>query len=175
MKLSWKSWLLGVAVLGTGLCQSLLASESPNRLGAGANYWVTLENLDDEDINNLDENGFSYYASYQYWPSLLGLEAQVELYPDWIGQDDAYAPQAYLLLGSTLYAGAGAGIMYFNDEWADDPFYALKAGLNLELLPSLYLDITANYRFKSKTQLQDSSSNIDTDTVFLGAALRLGW
>jgi hypothetical protein len=174
MKTTW-GLILGAALLVTGMSPSTQAADTANRLGAGANYWVALENLDDEDIRDLDENGFSYYASYQYWPTLLGLELQVEMYPDWMGQDDAYAPQAYLLLGSTLYAGAGVGIMYFQDDWADDPFYALKAGLNLELIPNLFLDVSANYRFKDSTQFDDDSSDIDTDTVFLGAALRLGW
>ncbi|MFO7534137.1 MAG: hypothetical protein R6X19_00370 [Kiritimatiellia bacterium] len=170
------TWImfLGAVLLVAGMSSSLRA-DSPHRLGAGANYWVVLENLDDEDIRDLDEEGFSYFASYQYWPTLLGLELQVEMMPDWIGQDDAYAPQAYLLLGGTLYVGAGAGILYFDEEWADEPFYALKAGLNLELLPSLFLDIAANYRFNNKTQFEDNDSDIDSDTVFLGAALRLAW
>lgn len=171
------TWLRGVcmAALLAALAGPVLAADSTSRLGAGANYWVVLENLDDEGVRNLDEEGYSYFVSYQYWPSLLGLELQVEMFPDWIGQDDAYAPQAYVLLGSTLYAGAGVGIVNFDSEWADDPFYAFKAGLNLEIVPNLFLDISGNYRFNSKTQLEDNHSDIDTDTVFLGAAVRLGW
>jgi hypothetical protein len=167
--------ILSVAWLVAGMSQAVLAADTPHRLGGGANYWVVLEDLDDEDIRDLDEEGFSYFASYQYRPSLLGLELQVEMFPDWVGDEDAYAPQAYLLLGSTLYAGAGVGIMYFDEDWAEDPFYAVKAGLNLELIPSLFLDISANYRFNSDTQFKDDDTDIDTDTVFLGAALRLGW
>ncbi len=169
------AWILGAILLTAGLGQSIQASDTPNRLGGGANYWVVLEDLDKEDVRDLNEDGLSYFASYQYWPSLLGLELQVEMFPDWIGKDDAFAPQAYLLLGSTIYAAAGVGILYFDDDWADDPFYALKAGINLELFPSLFLDIAANYRFNNETQFKDENTNIDTDTVFLGAALRLGW
>ena len=174
MKTAW-NWILGAMLVAAVVGQTARAEDYPHRFGGGANYWKVLKDLDKEDIRDLDEDGFSYFASYQYWPSLLGIELQAEMYPNWIGQEDAYAPQAYLLLGSTLYAGAGIGIMYVDDEWAEDPFYALKAGLNLEILPSLFLDITANYRFKNDTQLSDSDTDIDTDTVFLGAALRLGW
>jgi hypothetical protein len=171
-----KKWMLMVILAAVaGTAGQLQADDTAaHRLGAGANYWVVLENLDDEDIRDLDEEGFSYFASYQYWPSLLGIEAQVEVFPDWLGKDDAYAPQAYLLLGRTLYVGAGAGLVYFDEDWADDPFYAVKGGLNLELLPGMFLDISANYRFNSESQFKDEDSNIDTDTVFLGAALRIG-
>ena len=142
-----------------------------HRLGGGANYWVTVDDIDADDV---DDNGFSYLASYQYWPSLIGLELAVEFLPDRFG-DDAYAPQAYLLAGSGLYAGAGVGIVNSDGDFADDPFYALKAGLNFELLPSLYLDVAAHYRFESTEDLEDEDTEIDSDTVFLGAAVRLGF
>jgi hypothetical protein len=77
--------------------------------------------------------------------------------------------------GVSLYAGAGIGMMYMDSEWADDPFYALKLGLNLELLPSVFLDISGNYRFNDEDEISESKTNIDTDTVFLGAAVRLGF
>jgi hypothetical protein len=57
-------------------------------------------------------------------------------------------------------------------DFADDPFYALRAGLNLELLPSVFVDISANYRFNDSAQFEGDDTDIDTDTVFLGAALR---
>ena len=73
-----------------------------------------------------------------------------------------------------IYAGAGIGIINSDGDFADKPFFALKAGVNLELLPSTYVDISANYRFSDKEDLDDKNKNIDTDTVFLGAAFRFG-
>lgn len=147
------------------------AADAAHRLGAGANYWVA---IDDIDIDDIDDNGLSYYASYQYRPTLIGIEADVEFLPDMFGKD-AIAPAAYFVLGKAIYAAAGIGIINFDGEWADDPFYSFKAGLDLEVLPSLFLDISACYRFNSQFDFEDSMHKIDTDTVFLGAAARIGF
>ncbi len=163
-------WIV-LLVLALFLVPSLHAADQTHRIGAGANYWVA---LDDIDIDDVDESGLSYFASYQFRPSLIGFQADVEFLPDMFGED-AIAPAAYLLVGSALYAAAGVGIINFDGEWADDPFFAFKAGLDLELLPSIYLDVSACYRFNSQYDFDDAIHAIDTDTVFLGAALRLGF
>ncbi len=80
-----------------------------------------------------------------------------------------------LLVGTWIYAAGGIGVYYSDGDFADDPFFVLRAGLNLELLPSLYFDFNVNCRFETWDDLQESESNIDTDTVMLGAALRLGF
>ncbi|NCA82402.1 MAG: hypothetical protein EOM72_06605 [Opitutae bacterium] len=146
------------------------AGDNAHRIGVGANYWMALDDLDED----FDDNGLSYLASYQYWPTLIGLQADVEFLPDMFGED-AIAPAAYLLLGKAIYAAAGVGIVNQDGEWADDPFFALKVGLDLEVLPSLYLDISGSYRFNSEVDLEDAFDAIDTDTVFLGAAVRIGF
>ena len=119
----------------------------------------------------MDEDGFSYLISYQYMMDWVGVELDVELLPDRF-DEDAVAPAAWFLLGKTLYAGAGIGIVNSDGDFADEPFFALRAGLNLELLPSLYADLSVNYRFNDEADLEDDDRNIDTDTLFLGAAVR---
>jgi len=164
------AWItLAVALLSCGLVQRGVA-QGDHRLGGGANYWVAIDDVDTDDI---DDNGLSYFVSYQYRGSLIGLEAQVESLPDLFGED-ALAPQAYVILGKTLYVSAGAGIIHQDGEFADDPFFALRAGLDIELLPGLYVDVFGNYRFSDEMNLDDAIDDIDTDTVFLGAAVRLG-
>lgn len=160
-------WVL----LASFVCLSTAqAADSAHRIGAGANYWVA---LDDVDVDDVDEDGFSYFASYQYRPTLIGLQADLEFLPDRFGED-AIAPAAYLILGKAIYAAAGVGILSIDGDWADDPFFAFKAGLDLEVLPHVFLDVSASYRFDPETELEDAVDNIDTDTVFLGAAVRLG-
>lgn len=161
--LAW--WCVMMIAIG---CLPALAGGA-HRIGVGANYWTAVEDIDESDV---DEDGFSYLASYQYRPGILGFEIDAEMLPDRYGED-TYAPQAYVILGKGLYAAAGAGILLVDNEWADDPFYSFRAGLELELLPSLYVDINANYRFNETTDLEASTTDIDTDTVFLGAAVRL--
>ena len=126
--------------------------------------------LDDLD-EDFDDNGLSYLVSYQYWAGLIGVELDVELLPDRL-DETAIAPQAYLLVGKGIYGGAGIGIINSDGDFADKPFFALKAGVNLEVLPSTFVDISANYRFSDEEDLDDNNKDIDTDTVFLGAAFR---
>lgn len=152
---------------------ALAASGDAHRIGGGASYWVTLEDIEFDD-EKFDESGVSYLLSYQFWPSLLGVELDLELLPDRFGET-ALAPEAYVLFGRSVYVGAGIGIVYSNDEFADEPFFALRAGLNLELLPGFYADINANYRFNDSADLDNDERNIDTDTIFLGAGLRLAF
>lgn len=165
-----KKWMLGVVLLGLGCAVGVGRAESGHRLGAGVNYWIAVEDLDDE----FEEEGLSYYASYQFKADLIGIQLDLEVDPDRF-TETAYAPQVHLVLGGTLYVAAGIGIYNMDNEWADDPFYSFKAGLDLELLPNLRLDINANYRFNDTADLNDDTRDIDTDTVFLGAALRFGF
>jgi hypothetical protein len=152
---------------------AMAATGDPHRFGGGANYWVTLEDIEFDD-KKVDEDGISYLISYQFWPSLLGVELDLELLPDRFGET-ALAPQAYVLFGRAVYVGAGIGIIYSDSDFAEEPFFALRAGLNLELLPGFYADINANYRFNDSAELDDEERNIDTDTVFLGAAVRIAF
>ncbi len=157
-----------VMVLLLALALPAANAAAEHRLGGGVNYWVMLDDLDDTDF---DDKGLSYLVSYQYWAGLLGVELDVELLPDRF-DETAIAPQAYILFGKAIYGGAGIGIVHSDGSFADEPFFALKAGVNLELLPSTYVDISANYRFNDESDFDDKNKDIDTDTVFLGAAFR---
>ncbi|HWR96826.1 MAG TPA: hypothetical protein VN317_00235, partial [Candidatus Methanoperedens sp.] len=68
-----------------------------HRLGVGANYWKTIDKI---DVHNVDENGFSYLASYQYAPiGLFKFEADLEYYPDLGGgSEPVWAPEVFVLV-----------------------------------------------------------------------------
>jgi len=160
--------LMMILALGLVLITADLQA-GEHRIGGGANYWVAVDDLDEEGVD--DDNGFSYFVSYQHWWDFVAVEVDMELMPDRFGET-AYAPEAYILVGSTIYAGAGIGLIRSDGDFADDPFYAFRAGLNLEMLPSVFVDISANYRFNDSAQLEGDDTDIDTDTIFLGAAIR---
>ncbi|MCC5850016.1 MAG: hypothetical protein JJU29_18165 [Verrucomicrobia bacterium] len=157
-----------LTLLMFALILPLHAQEHRHRLGAGANYWVPLNDL----ARDIDDDGFSYFISYQSRPDLIGWDLSVEFLPDRFGED-AIAPQFHFILGRGIYAAAGAGWMHRDGSFADDPFYSLRVGLNFQVLPGLFLDIFGNYRFNDETDLKDEDTKLDTDTVFLGAALRI--
>ncbi len=139
-------------------------------LGAGFHYWSV---IDDIDVTNLDDSGFSYFVNYRYrFQGPVRLELALERLPDRFGKD-AYAPQVFLIAGNQLYIGAGLGGVYTDGSFSDEPFYAMKAGLSLPLPFWLRFDISAQYRFNDFADLRDEDRKIGTDTVFLGAALRL--
>ncbi len=145
------------------------------RLGLGVNYWQT---IDDINLDDFDEDGLSWIASVQFglndWTRL---ELGVERFEKGFGGSpkDVYAPQAYFILGSGFYAAAGIGGFYTDGEWGSDPFYAFRVGVDFELLPNVHVDIYGNYRFTKWSDLRDDDREIDTDTVILGAAVRLGF
>ena len=112
-----------------------------------------------------------WILSYQYKPaSVLGLELDLEFTDDQFGER-VYSPQAYLIAGEFVYGGVGIGVHHYDGE-TSDPFYALKLGLDFVLLPGLHLDINGNYRFE-KWEIEGVRKDIDTDTVTLGAVVRV--
>ena len=143
-----------------------------HRIGVGANYWKTLDDIEVEDFTNIDETGLSWIASYQYVPKgIFKIEVDLEYYPS-LGEEGKafWSPEAFVLVGGTLYAGVGIGDYYNGDVFSDKPFFMLRAGLDFAILPFLSLDINANYRFNNWDK--DVADDIDTDTIRLGAALR---
>lgn len=137
-------------------------------LGVGATYWTS---IDDIDVDNIEDDGFTFLASYQFWPSLIGFEVDLEVDPDKYGET-AVSPEFFVVVGGTVYGAAGVGWQYWDSEFADEPFFALRAGLNLELLPGIFCDIYGTYRFSDKEDLDNDRKDIDTDTIYLGAMLR---
>ena len=148
--------------------------ESNNQIGIGVHYWTTVKNI---DVNDIDKNGFSYLAMYQYHYGWVGIEADLEWFQKGFGgaTEDVFQPQAYLILGKVVYAAAGIGGYYTDGKLADNPFYAFRAGLDIPLLPILHLDINANYRFENWNDISTEGKNVDTDTITLGAAARLAF
>ncbi|MGE9291241.1 MAG: hypothetical protein ACQKBT_09640 [Puniceicoccales bacterium] len=166
-------FLLG-SLAGTSLLNAqatITQNKGNHRIGVGANYWVSLSDIDVDDV---DDNGFSYLVTYQYWKNLVGVELNVEFLPDRFGES-AWAPEAYILFGEGIYVAAGIGWINEDGDWQDKPFYALRMGFDFELFAGFYLDLSANYRFNDTADLKDSDTEIDTDTIFLGASLRYGF
>lgn len=169
--IKWFLSLLVVAMFVSG--SDAMAGDPSHRIGAGVHYWVT---LDDVDVEDVEEDGFAYLLTYQYNAgTLLSFELDLEIFPEELtGTDDnLYAPQAFILLGSTIYAGFGAGYYYYDGDFSDDPFFTLRAGLNIELLPKIHLDANVNYHLSDISDFDDIDDDIDTDTLTLGAAIRI--
>jgi hypothetical protein len=146
-----------------------------SRLGGGVHYWKA---LDDVNLDKVDESGLSWLISYQFGASsIVKLQADLEVFPKgFAGLDEvSYAPQAFVIAGKAIYGGLGIGTYYADGKFGESAFYMLRAGVDLELLPTLFLDINGNYRFEDWKNLGDVVKDIDTDVVTLGAALRMAF
>ena len=149
-------------------------AEAEHRLGAGVHYWTALDKFEEAEI---DDKGFGGLISYQYlFAGLFRVEADLEILQEGFAgfTSNVYTPVGYLLLGRGLYGGVGVGMGYSDGKWANDPFFALRAGFDINILPKLHLDLNANYRFIN-WKFEEVKEDIDLDTVTLGAVLRFAF
>ena len=85
-----------------------------------------------------------------------------------------YLPSAYAILGNGIYGGIGLGTYYYDGDFYGDVWYALRAGFKVPILAnSLVLDVNVNYRVENWDDIKDAGEHVDTDTLMIGAALRL--
>lgn len=178
--------VLRTAALGLAVAvfTAVPASAGEHRIGLGYHYFETLDDLEFDTIDDIDESGSSLVASYQYLPGgLIRFEVDLEYWKDGYGGtsgEAAYAPQVYALIGRGFYGGVGVGITHsdgftieesgYDDEWSD-PWFAARAGVDLLLLPKIHLDINANYRADAFNALDEAES----DAITLGASLRISF
>lgn len=141
-----------------------------HRIGLGANYWKTIDNI---DLSNVNSDGFSYIISYQYAPVwFVKIGTNLEYFPSLGTESQPFlAPELVVTVGGLVYGGAGIGIYYHDSDWGSAPFYMLRAGLDIPIAPRFFVDLNVNYRFNDWDTL-DLSEDLATDTLQLGAAIR---
>jgi hypothetical protein len=150
------------------------AAAADSSIGFGIHSWRTVKDLRSEGFKDIRRSGISYLLSYQYHLiPLVKLELDGEYFDKGFGGSThgAFAPQAFVLVGGFIYAGAGIGTTYSKDfaNNFSSPFYVARAGLDLHLVPRFHIDVNANYKFNAYHELQGAS----TGTVTLGALARL--
>ncbi|MBN1674226.1 MAG: hypothetical protein JXR37_24470 [Kiritimatiellae bacterium] len=150
------------------------------RVGAGVHYWKALEDLKDE-LPDVDEDGMAWLILYEIVPtSLLKFELDLEVFPEGFGgylDEAVYSPQGYILFGPSLYIGAGGGTVYADGEWGD-AFFALRAGVEFELIQHLFLDIHANYlmgTWEQTVETVEDPASIDVNSLTLGGTIKVAF
>jgi hypothetical protein len=76
-------------------------------------------------------------------------------------------------VGAGLYGGLGIGTLYADGNFSDNPFFILRAGIDLDLLPRVHVDVNANYHFAEWDGINEVDERLDSDTITLGAAVRV--
>ncbi|MEI6971929.1 MAG: hypothetical protein WCL44_10475 [bacterium] len=160
---------------------SQISLADPHRIGIGIQYLGDTKSID----TDFKPDGLSYLASYQFVSSdLFRLEADIEILPPGLTDGNiVYIPQVYAILGDTLYAGLGVGMVYDSDEltgntsgntgiqagnqevaeFKDGQHYNIRIGLDVPF-SSIHIDINANYRFTKFDELSD----FDGDRIQVG-------
>jgi len=167
----WSVVLLSMVLLASAATTA--TAKIKHRFGAGAHYWVT---ADDIELDNVDEDGFAWLVTYQVRPiPLVKFEAALEMLPEnfYGATEQVFAPQAYAVAGGWIYAGLGIGVFYTDGEFYNDPFYAIRAGIDVPILPHVHVDLNANYRFMDWDNIHNLDDHINTDTITVGAAVRV--
>jgi len=156
-------------VLSLVLVGTLATPALAGRIGGGVEYMKTLGDIKDEE--DFDSDALAFLGSYQMDLTMFKLEADVEWVLDFGGSGKALIlPQAYGLFGDFIYGGIGIGTATFDGEWAEDPFYALRAGIVLET-DSMDVDIYAIYRFHD-TKIFEDFEEQDLDSITFAAQVR---
>lgn len=144
-------------------------AECGSSIGGGLHYLRTLGSI--KDNSEWDPDAIGFLVSYQYEFTLLKMEADLEWIPDYGGTDESlFQPHAWALIGGLIYGGAGIGIGYWDGDWQDNPFYALRAGVDLGLGP-VSLDAYASYRFQDSKVFEDMDED-DLDALTFAAIVR---
>ena len=170
-----KRWQ-GLIVLLMGSTLMTGTANAGGSLGGGIHYLRNLGDITDNGINDLSQDSFSLIGSYQYNARMLKIEGDVEYIFDYVGTGHPmWEPSAWGLVGLgalPLYAGAGIGIGYTDNEWQQNPFYALRAGVNIPMA-KFGLDVYATYRFQSDTDLKNLTGE-DLDSLTFAGVVRFG-
>ena len=167
-------------LLVTAVCAVLAAATTVQaksfEIGGGATYWYSIDEAKDKSF---DRDGLAYYVSSEiFLANYLAIALEVEKMPeDFVFlEEDMYLPAAYLILGDGIYVGAGVGGYYYDGEFEGDPWFALRGGFKIPFFSNaLVLDVNVNYRTEKWDDIKNADDKIGSETLMVGAALRLAF
>lgn len=172
---TWNRSLIAALSLSLIVVVGTAAPAAAAQFGVGLNYLHTLEDLGDVDsTNDFSQDDFSIFGSVTVPVALVRIEGDLEWVPGYLGGDsDLWQPQVYAFLPlGLLYGGIGMGIGHLDGNWASNPFYALRAGIEFGL-GGLAADAFLTYRLQS-ANFGEASENLDLDALILGAQVKFG-
>ena len=151
--------------------------------GAEALYRLpTTTNVSKLELTDLNVNDFNPAAeqqaavfSFKLNPrNLLQFKADLDLLPadPTADPDTVLLPQMFVAVGDDLYAGLGTHYVIEDGVMIDDPQFSLRAGVDLEILPYIFLDISADFRFDDWRELNEEDALTNGEVVW-GGALRI--
>ena len=165
-----KLFLIVASLLGF----SLATASAESSLGIGVRGFHSVDSVP----NRFQKTGLGATLSLRTeLNDLMAAQFELDHYDDGYAgaSKDVLAPQAFLLVGGELYAGAGVGILYSSKDFADKPFFVLRIGYLAPISDRLSLDINASYEFSEWKRINEFDPTVSSDTVVLSAAFRIGF
>lgn len=106
--------------------------------------------------------------------NLLQFKADLDVLPQIsaTNTETVLLPQMFVAVGDDFYAGLGTHYLIEDGILIDDPQFSLRAGVDLEILPYIFLDISADYHFDDWRELKEEEA-FSKDDVVWGGALRI--
>ncbi len=156
------------------LCSLVLAgaARAESSLGFGPRAFRTVDSL----YKPFTDSGFGGFVNWRsYWNDWAGWMAELSFYEEGFAgsKKEVLSPQAFLVLGRDLYAAVGGGYLYGDGNFSDSPFLALRAGVQGALTTWFMFDVYLGYEFAEWKGVNTIDERFESDTVVLGAGLRL--
>ena len=135
---------------------------------------LELVDLKASDVNPAAEQQAAVFVFKLNPRNLLQFKADLDVLPQnsATDTDTVLLPQMFVAVGDDLYAGLGTHYTIEDGVLIDDPQFSLRAGVDLEILPYIFLDISADYRFDDWRELKEEDA-FSEDEVVWGGALRI--
>lgn len=156
------------------LCAAAFAPSvrAESSLGVGLRYFQMTDSLP-KPFKDRGGGGFINWRTY--FTDWFGAMAEVDVYVDGFAgtRNEVLSPQAFLVLGRPVYAAVGGGYLFCDGDLSDDPFLALRLGAQGPLTTWFMYDISVSYEFAEWSGVNDVDDRFESDTVVIGAGLRV--
>jgi hypothetical protein len=135
---------------------------------------LELADLSINEFEQADERQAAVFSLKLNPRNLLQFTTKMRLLPPELNSDpdSVLLPQMFIAVGDDLYAGLGTRYLIEDGILIDDPQFSLRAGVDLEILPYIFLDVRADYRFDDWRELKEEEG-FSTEDVVWGGALRI--
>ena len=141
-------------------------------LGLGLRVFRTVDSLP----NAFTEMGVGGYVNWRtFWTEWVSGQLELALYEDGYAgaPQEVLSPQAFVLLGREWYAGLGAGMLFADGDFSDQPFLALRAGYQRGWTDWMTFDVSVTYEYAEWEGDNDEDASEESDTVVLAAGVRM--
>lgn len=154
------------------LALAAVTASAESSLGVGLRYFQTTDSLPKPFKENGGGGSINWRTYFNEW---VGAMAELNVYVDGYAgtKNEVVSPQAFLVLGKPLYVAVGGGFLFCDGDVSDSPFLAFRVGLQGPLTTWFMYDVNVSYEFGEWGGVNVVDDRFESDTVVIGAGLRM--